>query len=64
MMSFVGQRIVGGGTCRTVTLNSQLATPPQAFEAVQVTAEMPIGKHVPEGGMQPMSTPLFTAGSG
>ena len=63
-MSLVGQRIVGGGTWRTVTLNSQLATPPQAFEAVQVTAETPIRKQVPEGGMQPTSTPLFTTGAG
>jgi len=36
----------------TVTVNEQLAMPPQAFVTVQVTTVVPSGKRLPEGGEQ------------
>src|SRR5436190_15051985 len=61
--SFVGQRIDGGGTGRTVMVkvHSERA---QALLASQTTAVTPIGKQVPRGGLHLTSTPLFTTGRG
>jgi hypothetical protein len=66
MMSFVGQRMVGGCAVvgRTSTLNVHCAEIPQLFVAEQVMGWMPRGKHVPCGGLQPTSVPFETGGSG
>ena len=59
----LGHWIVTTGTGRTVTVNLQSLVP-QALLATQFTIVVPIGKHVPEGGVQPTSTPLKTTGAG
>ena len=63
MIVLLGQMMLAGGTGRTVTKNVQELVA-HALPAVQVTAVVPIGKHEPDGGVQPSSTPLFTMGSG
>ena len=51
LMTLVMQAIFGG-TGRTITLNLQVVTPPQLFVVVHVTAFVPSGKMLPEGGEQ------------
>ena len=46
----------GGGF--TVTVKEQMATSPQVLVAVQMTTVEPIGKVVPEGGVQ-LTGPLL-----
>ena len=48
----------GGRLSLTVTVNVPVAVPPQAFDAVQVTVLVVIGKVLPEAGEQ------FTEGDG
>jgi hypothetical protein len=52
-----GQVITGSSTSFTVTLNVQVAVLPDASVAVQVTVEVPVGKALPEAGLQLVVTP-------
>ena len=44
--------IVGGSSSVTVTANEQLASGPAPFDAVQVTALVPMGKTEPDPGVR------------
>ena len=48
--------MAGGAALRTVTLKTH-STVPQPLEAVQSTEVVPIGKKLPEGGLQITSAP-------
>jgi len=63
-MVLVGHWIVGGGTGRTTILKTHSADAPQAFDAMQVTDEMPTGKQLPDGGLHPTRAPFTTVGTG
>jgi hypothetical protein len=52
-----GQVMTGNSTSFTVTLNVQVAVLPDASVAVQVTVEVPVGKALPEAGLQLVVTP-------
>jgi hypothetical protein len=64
MVTSGGQVIVGGGTGRTSTLKLHWAVP-QLFEAMHVTAWLPKGIAVPDGGTQVTVVPAgMTIGNG
>ena len=56
-MMFVGTVMTGGWLSRTQTVNIQVAVLPATSRAMHVTGVMPVGKAVPEAGVQVAVTP-------